>query len=630
MDNSENDVKQAQLLDTYWATLQDQPDETLPRDLDPEVAAVISRLELEMKPPEPDTGFAMALHKKLDHEATNLKRSDLARQVDAPRKGTHFAAPGRRLWPAGVAAVMAVLLVAITAISLWAAQPAAVSAAEVVKKAQDAAANTATSRITNFEMVEKSTWAHPKGTADSGSSTTHVWYRAPGEWRYEISRLQGDVSTSYITVADQRNVWKYDSLQNSVQVTEGPMEAEDLAGSGASSLKDALQKASTCYNPRLAGEQQVAGRAAYVVEMGATTCPSASMPDDNGPLTFWLDKETYFVLKSVLRDTAGTHTIATTEVSSIAYNQGVANSVFTFTPPAGATVADTRPRPTVDPQAFAEQLGALAKQADFPLFAPSFIPGDLQALQPQLDPQNGLAIEYTAPSETQANSTAGQGSVSITERKATYAMVARWTEQADPVPMSASRAWLQRSSGNSDEKPSVLVLRDGTFVAITGASSEDLMKVASSLVSVPGGHAPIAEPIPPTLSEVRGTVSFPVFVPTDLPEGFVADPPLGGEQAEDRVEISYRTRDGAQALLVINGPAGCCLDAGGLSTGTSEAVQLANGTNAHYLPGVPESGGPILWWEQDGSYVALSGPAQTRESLLQIASSMSKTASLGR
>ena len=44
-----------------------------------------------------------------------------------------------------------------------------------------------------------------------------------------------------------------DSLQNSVQVTEGPMEAEDLAGSGASSLKDALQKASTCYNPRLLG-----------------------------------------------------------------------------------------------------------------------------------------------------------------------------------------------------------------------------------------------------------------------------------------------------------------------------------------------------------------------------------------
>jgi outer membrane lipoprotein-sorting protein len=442
--------------------------------------------------------------------------------------------------------------------------------------------------------------------------------------------LQGGVSTSYITVADQQNVWKYDSLQNSVQITEGPMEPGDLAVSGASSLKNALQKASTCYNPRLAGEEQVAGRAAYVVEMGASTCPSASMPDTNGPLTFWLDKETYFVLKSTLRDTAGTQTIATTEVSSIVYNQGVDDSIFIFTPPAGATVADTRPRPTVDSQAFAEQLGALAKQADFPLFAPSFIPGDLRALQPQLDIKNGLSIEYTAPGEAQANSTAGQGSVSITERKATYAMVTRWTDQADLVPVSGSRAWLQRGSGNSDEKPSVLVLRDGTFVAITGASSEDLMKVASSLVPVPGGHAPIADPIPPTLSEVRGTVSFPVFVPTDLPAGFVADPPLGGEQPEDRVEISYHTPDGAPALLVMNGPAGCCLDAGGLSTGTSEAVQLANGTNAHYLPGVPESGGPILWWEQDGSYVALSGPAQTRESLLQIASSMSKTAGLDR
>jgi hypothetical protein len=47
---------------------------------------------------------------------------------------------------------------------------------------------------------------------------------------------------------------------------------------------------------------------------------------------------------------------------------------------------------------------------------------------------------------------------------------------------------------------------------------------------------------------------------------------------------------------------------------------------AHLLNVQAAFGGPILWWEQDGTYVAVSGPHLTKDDLVKIASSMSATA----
>jgi hypothetical protein len=40
----------------------------------------------------------------------------------------------------------------------------------------------------------------------------------------------------------------------------------------------------------------------------------------------------------------------------------------------------------------------------------------------------------------------------------------------------------------------------------------------------------------------------------------------------------------------------------------------------------PQFGGPILWWQQDGTYIAVSGPHLTKDDLVKVAASMSKTA----
>ena len=79
--------------------------------------------------------------------------------------------------------------------------------------------------------------------------------------------------------------------------------------------------------------------------MGPTSCPSAAAADGNGPLTLWLDEETFFVLKTDLRDTADTREIRTTQVTSIRYNPELADALFTFAAPPGASVLDNRPKP---------------------------------------------------------------------------------------------------------------------------------------------------------------------------------------------------------------------------------------------------------------------------------------------
>lgn len=56
---------------------------------------------------------------------------------------------------------------------------------------------------------------------------------------------------------------------------------------------------------------------------------------------------------------------------------------------------------------------------------------------------------------------------------------------------------------------------------------------------------------------------------------------------------------------------------------------LKNGIAAHYLGSIqPEYGGPILWWEQGKTYVALASPQFAKETLLSIAASMSPDAEL--
>jgi hypothetical protein len=291
-------------------------------------------------------------------------------------------------------------------------------------------------------------------------------------------------------VSDGATRWDYDPQQQTVTIDriDASQDGQNgLApfGAGVSGLEAVIQQAQSCYTPQVKGEATVAGRRTYILDLGVSKCPSNSAPELNGRQVLWIDQETFFVLKAELYGPDADSPVATTEITSVAYNAPIAADQFTFAPPANAVVQDLRVAPAASA---APQAPPAAKQ---------------------------------------------------------------------------------------------------------------------------------------TLTTIRQQVSHPVFVPAQAPAGLAATEPTISPEA--LVTIVYRADDGSEALTVINGPAGCCLAA--LDKG-GETLNVSAGTTAHFLDNPAEFGGPTLWWEQDGAYVALSGPKLTKEDLVKIVGSMSQTAEL--
>jgi hypothetical protein len=140
-----------------------------------------------------------------------------------------------------------------------------------------------------------------------------------------------------------------------------------------------------------------------------------------------------------------------------------------------------------------------------------------------------------------------------------------------------------------------------------------------SLASTPAALSATSVPIP-NIHPAQET--YAIFVPSAIPEGLTKQPIMVGYAQRPGVNITYTTPQGEDALSVLNGPAGCCLDADPRKKGT--VITLANGATAHFLAVEAAYGGPILWWIQDDTYIALSGPALTQRDLETIANSMVK------
>lgn len=130
-----------------------------------------------------------------------------------------------------------------------------------------------------------------------------------------------------------------------------------------------------------------------------------------------------------------------------------------------------------------------------------------------------------------------------------------------------------------------------------------------------------------SLVEVRQKVSFSIFIPTAVPAGMATENLTINEGPPVFIRVDYLTEDGSIGLSVLNGPAGSGLAADPRKKG--ETIKLRGDILGHFLNNQPQFGGPILWWEEAGSYVALSGPELKKTDLVKIADSMSSTADIG-
>lgn len=502
-----------------------------------------------------------------------------------------------------------------------------------------AAAPLTPSDIQSFVVTETAD-AHAGGQATQGD--TQRWYEAPNRWRVEsafsTTSPRGQQDGKTITVSDGTDLWSDRQPGNAVQINQLSASWNGFGdlhpfGPPPAGLGAFLKQAGACSTPVLQGSDTVAGRPVYVIDLGVTKCPSATAPEINGRRLLWVDTETLFVLKSVQYSGVDGTPLATTEVTHVQYNVPIDPARFSFAPPPGASIQDFRPKPAPSASQDAQQLQTLARQVTFPIFAPHDLPPGLVPRQPRLDPIVGLQLDYVPLSEASTTSVAEQSGVTIREQAATYTLVANWTVRAETTSIAGREGWLRRGVHNADGSgadSAALVLRDGTLIAVSSftVAPEELVVIAASLEPVPGGHPPLPEPTPPTLAALRHTVAYPLFVPLAAPAGLTPEPPVGGDQPTAGVTISYRAADGSVALRVLEGPAGCCL-AADIHKSDGETVSLPNGAVAHLLDEPPQYGGPILWWEQDGAYIALSGPQLRRGDLVAIAASMSKTAELG-
>lgn len=609
----------------------------LPDDeLDPALAATAERVAQRLAAPGPDPEFGAALRDRLQAAAAQPRPTE--------RRFVFSARPWR------VAAALA--LAALLGVYLLSLRPAPVSAQEIVRRAGAALASPAAAGLQSYFLVEQSTlWAWRNGDAAGeppiqSRGEMRRWFQAPNRWRMELQgqfyaangQPAGNGSWNSITVSDGSSQYDYDAAANTVSINVAAADQPGAESSGASSLAQLFERMATCYRPQVSGSAEVAGQPVYVVDLGPTLCPSASAPEANGREVIWVDKNTFFVLKHELHSTKGDQLLLRREVTEVQYNPALDAALFIFTPPAGARVVDYRPQAlstaaTVEggdangaQSALLDALQPLAQGADFPLFAPSTIPQDLAPRQPKLMPLSDtldqLQIELL-PAETVAEDVyAGEDGIVITQQAADYATVVSFTQKATPVLLpgeteqaSDVRAWARRGFTDvygTGSDSGVIVLRDGVLISLNSFAygPEELLALAADLQPVPGGHAALPNPQPPTLAEVRASAPFAFFVPTWVPAGLTAEPPVG-------YTITYHDRSGQPVLTVTNGT--------GLADDpryAGEGVTLSNRLAAHWL-------GSLLWWVQDGTPLAISSESLSREEMLRVAASMSSSAELG-
>ncbi len=505
--------------------------------------------------PAPATAFVDRLEQQLLTRSKPARSNRIGQTTGVP-KTPQVLLP----WAAGFAALV-VLLAAALALTTWLNKPRPASAQKIIQKAQASLQSPAAGGVQSYVLSEtqRSAPLNPRTSGLSQAERTQVvqsqtqrWYQVPNRWRteYAVTTLdaQGKVlnSVSFAQISDGADVWQYSPADGTVTINRLEPSMSGMAamapfGENVQNLSDLFQRASTCYDAKVTGDARVAGRETYVIDMGPSLCPSASAPEMNGKLVLWVDKETFFVLKQEEYSTQGDTVVMSSEVQQVQYNTPIDPGQFTFTPPSGAKVQDMRPKPTPSASQYQAQLGQLAGQLGFPLFAPGYVPQGLGPLQPyqQAVGDTQVTLSYVPPTEAAQNVVAGPRGVSIQQQRATDSLVAQWTEGAQSITLTAGTAWLRRGVRNADgtgSDSSVLVVRDGTLIAVSSfqVAPEELVKVADSLQVVPGGHAPLPNPtLPapsaPTTATPNPTPAFSILRPSWLPEPMTVTEQVEGE-----------------------------------------------------------------------------------------------------
>jgi chaperone LolA len=156
----------------------------------------------------------------------------------------------------------------------------------------------------------------------SRRSAGKLYQRKPDRFLMRFSDPDGDV-----IVADGRYFWLYYPSSDRTQVIRTSI-AE--GGQSVDLQQQFLSNPNQRFVATLAGDESVAGRSSYVLTLVPRGASAYKI------LKIWVDKEDYLVRRFEM--TEENESVRRVELRNVRTNHALANSLFSFTPPAGAQI----------------------------------------------------------------------------------------------------------------------------------------------------------------------------------------------------------------------------------------------------------------------------------------------------
>lgn len=204
--------------------------------------------------------------------------------------------------------------------------------------------------------------------------TAEVWEKMPNKVRTEIRQASEARYQGAVMVSDGVQAWYYEPAGNRVLVGSAGEVDMPLGQEMLGPLQERVQDVLDVSDVELVGEDAVAGHDAYKLILTPREDAEEEIFPGNGTATLWVDKQQWIILKATYEASAfGSGGI---EIQDFELNPGIADDLFEFEVPEGASVVDVeaqQPEPMT--------LDEAGSQAGFPLLLPGYVPQDATLIE---------------------------------------------------------------------------------------------------------------------------------------------------------------------------------------------------------------------------------------------------------